>query len=481
MTTIRCPLSEAAQISRHEPAIVSDERVIRYHELDELASRVAGHLADQGCVAGDRVAVYLPVDWRCIAIFYGILRAGASACFIHTRLPRAAVLEQIRQLGCRHVAARLKDPAAPDLAGLQIHDPGLLLVPRDVPTGDRVWQVALDQPATIVFTSGSSGEPKAAVLSYGNHYYSARGSNLNIRLGRQSRWLLSLPLYHVGGLGILFRCLLAGATVVVPDPEASLEDTQTNYGVTHLSLVSTQLLRLLRLPLVPVSFAEVKAILLGGGPIPASAWVEALRRGWPVYGSYGLTEMASQVCTVSPLVPPAQRMNAGSVLRHRKLRINASSEIEVQGETLFMGYWTQGRLDPARSDEGWFATGDLGEMNEHGQLTVKGRRDFMFISGGENIQPEEIERVLGQLAGIGESVVVPVTDPEYGARPVAFVRFLDQAVPVETMQTHLAEHLPKYKIPIRFFDWPDQGDSSVRKPDRVQLTLEAQLRHLTST
>lgn len=477
MTTIRCPLCEAAQISPHEAAIVSDERIIRYYELDELATRVAGHMTEAGLVAGERVAIYLPADWRYVAVYIGILRAGGTACLINTRLPRAAVLAQIHQLGCRRVVAFLQDPSASDLAGLIIYHPSVLLAPRDEASGDRTWKMDLAQPATIVFTSGSTRDPKPAVLSYGNHYYSARGSNVNIRLASHDRWLLSLPLYHVGGLGIVFRCLLSGATMVFPDPGQSLEHNQSFYAITHLSLVATQLLRLLRLPVMPESFAQVKAILLGGGPIPASALVEALRRGWPVLPSYGLTEMASQVCTASPQAPPAQRMNAGPVLRHRKLRINAGGEIEVSGETLFMGYLEQDVLRPSRTEDGWFATGDLGELDERGGLTVKGRRDFMFISGGENIQPEEIERALSELPEIEEALVVPVADPEFGERPVAYVRYRAAAVPDEAVRERLALRLPKYKIPRAFLPWPDDVDSG-RKPDRVQLTLEAQLKLL---
>jgi O-succinylbenzoic acid--CoA ligase len=477
MTTIRCPLSEAAQISPHEPAIISDERIIRYYELDELASRVAGHLTDFGLVAGERVALYLPADWRSIALYLGVIRAGATACFINTRLPRAAVLSQIHQLGCQQVISYLQDPAAPDLAGLRVHHPSVLLAPREQATGERSWKVQLDQPATIVFTSGSTGEPKPAVLSYGNHYYSARGSNLNIRLASHDRWLMTLPLYHVGGLGVVFRCLLSGATMVIPEPGQTLEYSQGFYAITHLSMVPTQLIRLLRLPEMPASFGQVKAIVLGGGPIPASALVEALRRGWPVLSSYGLTEMASQVCTVSPLAPPAQRMNAGAPLRYRQVRISPEGEIEVRGETLFMGYLEQGAVVPHRTAEGWYATGDLGELDAQGQLTVKGRRDFMFISGGENIQPEEIERALGQIPEVEEAVVVPVTDAEFGERPVAFVRYRGAVPGDDKLRRRLGELLPKYKIPKAFLPWPEDGDPA-RKPDRIKLMLEAQLKML---
>ena len=478
MTTIRCPLSEAAQISPHEAAIVSEERVIRYHELDDLATRVAANLADLGCPSGERVAIYLPLDWRFIAVFFGLLRHGGTACLINTRLPRALVLSHIHQLGCQHVVAHLQDPLAPDLAGLRIHHPSVLLAPREKALGEQAWKIDLGHPATVLFTSGSTGEPKAAVLSYGNHYYSARGANLHVRLISRDRWLLNLPLYHVGGLAILFRCLLSGSTVVIPEPNETIEYAQEHYAITHLSLVATQLIRLLRVEPLPASFARVKAIVLGGGPLPASALVEALRRGWPVLPSYGLTEMASQVCTASPLAPASQRMGAGAPLRYRQLRINAQGEIEVRGDTLFLGYLENGQLVPSRNAEGWFATGDLGELDERGQLTVKGRRDFMFISGGENIQPEEIEHALMLMPEIEEALVVPVSDAEFGERPVAFVRYRQQALEPEAIKARLGQVLPRYKIPQSFLDWPDDPEARGRKPDRVKMTLEAQLRLL---
>jgi len=254
----------------------------------------------------------------------------------------------------------------------------------------------------------------------------------------------------------------------------SLEQAQAHYGITHLSLVSTQLIRLLRQPELPTAFTQVKAILLGGGPLPASALVEALRRGWPVCPSYGLTEMASQVCTASPTAPPNRRLHAGLPLHYRQVRISDNGEIEVRGETLFLGYLEEGILQPHRTADGWFATGDLGTWSGDGDLLVTGRRDFMFISGGENIQPEEIERALCQQPEVLEAVVVPVTDAEFGERPVAFVRYRGEPVTPEALTKWLENILPRYKVPRTFLAWPDDLLDD-HKRDRIRLTLEAQL------
>jgi O-succinylbenzoic acid--CoA ligase len=148
----------------------------------------------------------------------------------------------------------------------------------------------------------------------------------------------------------------------------------------------------------------------------------------PVFGlakantTYGLTEMASQVTTTSPAATLQELYTAGRVLPHREVSISESGRILVQGETLFAGYVGGEGVDRPLDAGGWFHTGDLGELDEAGYLSVRGRVDNMFVSGGENVQPEEVEEALCRLEGVEEAVVVPVEDEEFGARPVAFVR-----------------------------------------------------------
>ena len=161
---------------------------------------------------------------------------------------------------------------------------------------------------------------------------------------------------------------------------------------------------------------------MGGGPVPPSLVDEALARGLPLHTSYGLTEMASQVTTTPPGASLEELRTAGRVLPDREVSISERGEILVRGETLFAGYVEGEELDRPLDAEGWFHTGDLGELDEDGYLRVGGRVDNLFISGGENVQPEEIEEALCRLEGVDEAVVVPVPDEEFGARPVAFVR-----------------------------------------------------------
>jgi O-succinylbenzoic acid--CoA ligase len=319
---------------------------------------------------------------------------------------------------------------------------------------------------TIIHTSGSTAVSTAVVHPCRAHYYSALGANENLPLGPGNRWLLSLPLYHVGGIGILWRCMLAGSAVVVPGRQELLSDAIARYAVTHLSLVCTQLYRLLRED--PESMDGLDAVLVGGGPVCAELIDLAASHGISVYPTYGLTEMSSQVATVAPSDPVERRHTSGRVLRYRQAQVSHDGEILVRGETLYSGVATAEGLDPPQLDsDGWYATGDLGSMDAEGYLTVDGRRDNMFISGGENIQPEAIEAALLRLPAVVSATVVPVSDEEFGRRPVAFVEFAGGASPGQ-LAGELEKRLPRFMIPTAFYPYPEGSEGAV-KVSRTEL------------
>lgn len=465
MAEVKCLLGEAAGISRHEPAILTAERRILYHELEDLVLRGVAHLRGAGISSGEPVALWLENSCEQLALILAIIRAGGVAVPLSTRWPAALVVDRLRDIRCVRVITEEARAKSLDGAKLKIAEPANLLgftgelPPRDV-------KMNLHQPAAIVFTSGSSGAPRAAQLSYGSLYYSATGSNRNIRLASHDRWMLTLPLCHVGGLGILFRCLQAGATIVIPKHGESIEAAQAQFRATHLSLVPTQLYRLVQSEKLPASFASVKAILLGGSAINPALLDAARELRLQIFSSYGLTEMASQVTTTRPDSPPDKRATSGKLLRNRDLILADDGEILVCGDTLFQGYIENGKLRDARDANGWFHTGDLGSLDADGYLTVLGRKDSMFISGGENIHPEEVESALLRLGDIEQAVVVPVDDKEFGQRPIAFIRTIGRKPSEKMLSLRLGEWLPKFKIPLAYFPWPDEFTGELSKPDR---------------
>jgi O-succinylbenzoic acid--CoA ligase len=468
---MKCLVSQAARHFGSSPALVDATRVLSFADYHVQVARAAGALRNLGIRQGDRVALALPNGIDLVLILMGLLRLGAVACPVSTRLPLSGVQKCLQKVGARFLVA----------GGKQLRDlKATILTPRQVLSGSREKfpvddRISLQQHATILFSSGSTGEPKAILHSLGNHYYNALGSNENIRFEPGDRWLLSLPLYHVGGLSILFRSMLGGGAVVIPDMEGSMAAIIQRDGITHVSLVSTQLHRLLSGgPDLQSISGQLKAVLLGGGPIPRRLIRQALTARVPVHTSYGLTEMASQVTTTPPHASAEELSASGKILRFREIKLGPDGSIRLRGECRFAGYVDVESLAQPFDEEGWFNSGDLGTMDEAGRLMVLGRSDAMFVSGGENIYPEEIEIALCQIEEIEHAVVVAISNREYGSRPVAFVKMTQgRGIEPDRIRDRLREFLPGYKIPDRIFGWPEKVSAEM-KPNRAQFTDIAQ-------
>jgi O-succinylbenzoic acid--CoA ligase len=274
-----------------------------------------------------------------------------------------------------------------------------------------------------------------------------------------------LAIYHVGGFSLIMRALIAGGRIIFPQPSQPLADALMHPDVTHVSLVPTQLLRLLDQPGCVHRLKRLKAILLGGDGIPPALLDHANACGLPVCTTYGATEAASQIATSAPGRP----REGAKVLPYRELKIAPDGEICIKGKTLFKGYVYAATTDPASDAEGWFHTGDIGTLDVNGTLHVTGRKDLMFISGGENIHPEEIERVLMSLENVEQAVVVPVKDAQFTHRPAAFIRTRNNTpLDPEKIKAELKTHLEPFKIPKTFHSWPDCLPDSP-KPLRKQL------------
>ncbi len=459
---IPCPLRAAAQATPDSPAIIGIDGTITYRELDLRVSYIAERLSEAGCISGSRVALYLEKDERYITLLLAlILRVGAVACPISTRTPPDGVPSLLETARCSIVISSDKAilNAVPDQ--ITCLNPHVLLEDLDTSTSRDLADMPhldLQESATIVFTSGSTGSPKAALHTLGNHYYSALGSNANIKLDPGDRWLHSLPLHHVGGISILFRVLLSRAALALPEPTAPLGESITRLAATHISLVAAQLRRMLAEDNVPTG---LKAILMGASAMPPALIHDAYSRGLPLHTSYGLTEMASQVTATPPNGSLEQLKTSGNVLSHRECRVDESGEILVRGETLFTGYLEGDQIVRPFDANGWFYTKDLGKWTSDGSLIVHGRKDNLFISGGENIQPEEIEKALLALPGVSEAIVVDVTDPEFGYRPVAFVRRSGTDTST-SLQKKLYRVLPRFKVPKTIHEWPTDAPEGMK-------------------
>jgi len=322
--------------------------------------------------------------------------------------------------------------------------------------------------STIVATSGSVGHPRLVTHSRGNWQTVADLARSVLDLRPGDKWLLTLPLYHVSGISTVFRCLFGGVTVLVPRPEDSYVDSIKTHAPTIVSLVATQLYRLLRDEEAAAALAKCKAVVMGGGPTPEPLVREARARGIRLVMSYGMTETTAMICCTRTGDSAERLLTSGKPLAEGTVSISADGEILVRGDQLFLGYLqSDGSLNRPLTEDGWFRTGDLGHFDDTGYLQVTGRRDNMFISGGENIQPEEIEQALRNLDGVEEAIVVPVLSAEWGRRPVAFVRMAEgRALDSTSIDRDLRETLPGYKIPRKTHFWPTDLAQTGLKPAR---------------
>lgn len=445
------------------PALRWRGRTLSYRTYAGRTAQTAAALRAAGVKPNQRVALAAELDPLTWAVTLGaILAAGAAAVLLPAR---AAPRERERLLA--HTGAAEWRPAAGPAGPV----PAAAAAPA---------RIAIHRPATVVFTSGSGAAAKAVVHSTANHLYSAAGSAANIPLRPADTWLVALPRHHVAGLSILFRTLSAGACALFAERGAfaDADDPAVRLlpAATHVSLVETQLRRLLQLPAWPELTRRLRAALIGGSALSAPLLRRARDQGLPVCASYGCTELASQVATTRPGDRDETFSGAGRVLPYRQAAVSGDGEILLGGRTLCLGYLEHGGgLAPAAGADGWFRSGDLGRIEDQ-RLFVTGRRGARFISGGENIQPEEVEQALLEHPAVLAATCVAVPDQEFGSRPAAFLSVRRGPLPPADLEPHLEARLARFKHPVRYFALPADApgaDGGAIKHSRRALAARA--------
>jgi len=300
------------------------------------------------------------------------------------------------------------------------------------------------------------------MITFANHFWSAIGSAFRLGVDRDDRWLVCLPLYHVGGLAILFRSCLYGTAVVLHDgfDVAAVGHSLRHDSVTLASLVPTMLVRLLHEGLVGCAAPALRLVLLGGAAAPASLLAEARAAGLPVAVTYGLTEAASQVATLLPDSAATKPGCTGRPLLFTAVAVvdeqghplppNTPGDIIVAGPTVMAGYYRDEAATAAALRDGYLHTGDIGLLDSDGDLWLLDRRADLIVSGGENVYPAEVERVLREHPAVALAAVVGLPHPEWGQQVAAAVVLRRPgAATAGALLAHCRARLPGYKCPRR--------------------------------
>lgn len=462
MTRRLAPTFEAARRHPERPALLTRGRVWTYREFEDRIVEAARRLRTLGAGSGTRVGVWAgnSPDWAVLA--HAVGRVGGVLLPLNTRLTDLELAEQARHaeilLACPERAPRAR-------IVLAAHVPVLVLdgASAELPEFWAVRPAAgpvsetldLEAPQAILFTSGTSGSPKGAVLSWANQFASAEASASILPLTVEDRWIDCMPLFHVGGLNILYRCALAGAAVILHerfDPEA-VNHAFDHEGGTVISLVASTLSRTLDARTGPLP-PSVRAVLIGGGPVPP----DLVSRCPVALPTYGMTETCSGVTLVAPGAPEADRATAGRPMAGVELEIRGEGGerlpvgtpgmIVVRGPMVIRRY-----LDPEATakafDDGWLMTGDFGMRDAQGRLIVLTRRTDLIISGGENVYPAEVEAALRAHPDVRDAAVVGIPHARWGQVPLAFV-VSDGPMEAEGLREFLSGRLARYKIPAVF-------------------------------
>lgn len=465
MTFIISPLHEAAAKTPRKTALnfckKDKYQSLSYGELSNTVISCGAQLKQAGLKEGDRLACIDNNSKEMLILYWACIDTGVIFCPLSPRFPK----RQIAELSHNY---RFDSFWASEPFQHLLPKPSLALDFTRTMSADPK-KINSKRATNIILTSGSSGHPKAALHCLENHIASAEGASELIAIASGDNWLLSLPLFHIGGLAIINRCALAKAAITIPVAELSLVEQLQKLPLTHLSLVATQLIRVFEQD--PSALIGIKSLLLGGGAIAPSLLDRLEPLGIKAYTSYGMTEMSSQITTGIA----TDRGSSGKLLANRELKI-LEQQIYVRGKTLFMGYLTLKDKETLwlPLDDGWFNTQDLGYWDQQGDLVIIGRADNMFICGGENIQPEEIEAALKRHPEITDAIVFPIPDSEFGFLPAAIIN--GSITDTSSLDDFLRQYVASFKRPRQYFAWPNIESASL-KVSRKQLIEVAQTQH----
>jgi len=453
-------LSKQADLKPNQLALeYNGKETLSFQELAQASQSMARRLANLGVEKGSHIALLSQNNVNMIIAIHALSYLGAVAVLLNTRLSANELQFQINDAKVNLLGTSvffsdktegIDVPQKKSFSELQ------RLPEKEVPLQN---ELVLNDPFTIIYTSGTTGFPKGVVHTYGNHWWSAIGSALNLGISPQDKWLTVLPLFHVSGLSTLFKSVIYGMPIYLMtsfEPEKVHEALMKNH-ITMISVVTVMLQRLLEQMATERYPEQLRCVLLGGGPAPKPVLEQARKKEVPVFQSYGLTETSSQIVTLSPQDALRKIGSAGKPLVPAQLKIHDPStrgvgEIYVKGPMVTKGYFNNPTADQKAFQTDWLKTGDLGYLDEEGFLYVVDRRNDLIISGGENIYPSEIESVVSELTGVQEVGVTNRSDDQWGEVPVAFiVKDTQNVLDEEMVQTYLKSRLASYKVPKKIY------------------------------
>ena len=467
-----------------------------YGALSDAVAGLAAWMTAQGIARGDRVAyldfndarfaitmfaaahigaVFVPLNFRLsVPEFIDTLNDCDASLLIAgpTFIPHIA---QFRQ-ACRCPRYLVSDRAGEDAFS------AACTAGEGSPAAAMV-EVGWDETAWLLYTSGSTGRPKGVMLTHGNVFWNTINTILGQGGLQTDRVLVSAPLFHAAPVSTFMESFLRGAQLHLErtfDADRLLQRIADERIAIMAGVPSMYTMMASRPAFDVVDLTNLRAVIIGGAPVPQALIARYNTRGVKVIQRYGLTEAAPLVCALAPSSPEEKRMTAGHAPIFSEVRIvgeqgqalppSTIGEIRMRGPNVMAGYWQKPEDTAAALQAGWLCTGDLGAMDEHGYITIHGRSKDMIISGGENVYAVEVEARLAENPCVLESAVIGVPDPKWGEAVCAIVCLRDgQNGDAQSLLADLEGRLARYKQPRRFIFLPVLPKNGAGKIDKLSL------------
>jgi len=456
--------------SREHAGVAAFEYVGRSVSFGELAGRIerlCSRFWARGLRPGDVLVLQLGSPEPVYSLIGAAARLGIALFPLDPGMAEARRDRFLRLSGCTFL---LSDHSSAG-EGISLIDTTIFdEAAQALPDYPRSQAVSADTIQLIIATSGTTGAPKGVMLSAANLAASVIASRRRLGLEPGDRWLNCLPLFHIGGLSIFYRCLEAGATLLLQegfDAQRVWRALKAS-GVTHISLVPPMLSRLLEVSGSDRPPRHLKRVLIGGGALSPELAARAHAAGWPICATYGMSETASQFATDCSAGAGLVAGVVGTPLDGFEVALSEGDQgvVRVRGPAVMAGYLTPGLIPGEGLDDGWFETGDYARLDAQGRLRIQGRVDDLLISAGKTIHPVEVEAQLSQAPGVEAVAVTSRPDPVWGDLLVAL--FVGELAP-KALERWAREHMPSALRPREFQAVEALPTNAMGKLDRLRL------------
>ena len=472
-------LTKHAELHPDRIALVTPEKTYTYGELNREANRAAHALKSLGLKEGDRFGILCMNYPQFLTLFFGAGKMGMIVVSLNYRLTAAELAYQIQDSGARivfvgseqvGVIPALREQTQVDKffvlegappTGCEMYTDWIATQPDDEPAALLPW----DRPLLIVYTSGTTGKPKGAVLTHANQFWNAMNDILPLALTADDTVLTILPLVHVGGVGLFtLPALLLGGRVVMPrkfEPDETLQLIENEKPTVVMGVPAIWQMLIASPRFKTADLSSVRIFYNGGDRCPLEVVGAFRERGLVFGGGYGLTETSPTAFMMEPadfergtqqlgfIGKPAFFNEARLVSPEgNEVARGDVGEIWLRGGNVFSGYWNRSEATEEVFTDGWFHTGDLAVQDEHGLTYVVGRSKEMYKSGGLNVYPAEVEAVLLQHPAVREACVIGVPDPKWNEVGRAIVALKPgSAASIDELIAWCDGRLARYKTP----------------------------------